>query len=178
MKKTILILLAVVLPLTLISCLEFEIDSSKDSPLAYNDTTEPDSGGKSNVMLNSGTIDDYLIIIKSMQLSTNYKDEPSVIITYDFTNNSDEAKSFVFAVSSTVFQDGIECESTISSFKDKSFNSDNQMKDIKPGATLEVQKIYKLNNETSDIEVEVSEWISFSKNPATVVRTFSLSEAN
>lgn len=146
------------------------IANDTDASESSRDTTAENS----NIMEGTGKIGDFEITIKSCTLSTNYKDEPSVIITYDFTNHSDKAQSFMVASSDKVFQNGIECETTVSNYDDDSFSSENQMKEIKTGATLEVQVIYKLNDSTSDIEVEVSELFSFADNPPMIVKTFSL----
>lgn len=176
MKKIALILLTALL-FTILTACDFDTETSDSATTTNaNETTIGTNDTDLHIMGTSGTIDDYVINIKSIRLTTNYEDAPSVIVTYDFTNNGEDAKSFMLAVTSKVFQDGIECESTISAFDDDSFNSENQMKDIKTGATLEVEKIYKLNNETSEIEVEVSKLISFSKNDPMVVRTFQLTE--
>ena len=41
------------------------------------------------------------------------------------------------------------------------YNFDNKSKEIKPGITLDVQCAYELNDLTTDVEVEITEWISF-----------------
>lgn len=48
------------------------------------------------------------------------------------------------------------------------------MKEIKTGATIEVDEVYLLDNETSDVEIEVSELISFSDEK--IVKTFKLAD--
>ena len=46
------------------------------------------------------------------------------------------------------------------------------MKEIKAGATLEVEVAYVLNDSETDIEVEVEEY--FSRDEKTVKKTFSI----
>ena len=176
MKKVVLLLLTLILSLAIMGCGTStttgtsETTSNGTTPAEASAETQADSG----IMADSGTLGDYTVTIKSARLTTNYKDEPSIIITYDFTNNSDKTASFAFSTSSKVFQNGIECDTTISSYNDDTFSSENSLKDIKTGATLEVEAIYKLNDETSDVEVEVSKLIDFSKNPATIVKIFTI----
>ena len=52
--------------------------------------------------------------------------------------------------------------------------SDNETKEIKKGATLDVEVAYVLNDTTTDLEVEVKELISF--NDSVVKKTFSIAE--
>jgi len=44
---------------------------------------------------------------------------------------------------------------------DAVYNADNYMKDIKPGASLDVQLAYVLQDATNPITVEISELVSF-----------------
>ena len=53
------------------------------------------------------------------------------------------------------------------------YEPDNQTKEIKKGATIEVEVAYELNDTTIDIEVEVKELFSFSDK--TITKTFSIS---
>ena len=46
------------------------------------------------------------------------------------------------------------------------------MKDIKKGASLEVEVAYELNDSTTDVEVEVSELFSFSDK--VIKKTFTI----
>lgn len=57
---------------------------------------------------------------------------------------------------------------------DANYSSDNQTKEIKKGASLDVEVAYELNDTTSDVEVEVKELFSFSDR--TITKTFSIAE--
>ena len=133
--------------------------------------TAAPAGDKNPVQQNKGTIDKYEIEIVSADKTKNYEGKNTVIVTYKWTNNSDSATSFALAFDDKVYQDGVECTSTIVSDDDDSLGFDKEMTDLKTGASLEVKVAYKLNND-SDISVEISGFISFSD--AKVVRTFSV----
>ena len=97
------------------------------------------------------TIDEYECVIKTAELgSKTYDDKPTVVITYTFTNNSDEPAAFYIAFTDTVYQDGIECE--------RSYNLDetNEDKNIKPGSSIDVKLAYVLNDTTTNVDVEVA----------------------
>lgn len=101
----------------------------------------------------------FKVEILGHELTKDYEDKPAVLVTYSFTNNSDKATSFMVAVTTKAFQDGVELSSAIVLDKE---NADNSMKEIKPGATIEVQSGYVLDSETSPVEIEVTELFSFS----------------
>ena len=48
------------------------------------------------------------------------------------------------------------------------------MKEIKKGATLDVEVAYELNDATTDVEIEVKELFSFSEK--VITKTFKIAE--
>ena len=106
----------------------------------------------------------YVVTIDDSRVSKTYDGKPALIVDFTFTNNSDEAASFMFTANAKAFQDGIELESAIIG-DDKKYDSGAAMKDIKPGKSLKVQAAYVLDNKKADVEVEVTELISFDDTP-------------
>ncbi len=115
---------------------------------------------------------DYGVEIKSCRLDKDYEGDPVAIITYGFTNFDSDPAAFYTSLSETVYQDGVGLTEAYILDDDSDYNSDNQMKEIKTGVTLDVEVAYELNNEASDLEVEVTEWISFSDDKIT--KTFKI----
>lgn len=98
-----------------------------------------------------------------------------LIVTYSFTNNATESKAFGYSVSPKLFQNGVEIPELWSRIGiEDYYDFDNQHKEIKPGTTLEVQEAYELADTTTEVEVEISEWISLSKK--TISYTISLAD--
>lgn len=118
-----------------------------------------------------GTLGDYEVEILSAKVAKDYDGKPALIVNFKFTNNSDEATSFLVALSDKAYQDGIQLESAII-LNSKTYDADESMKDIKPGKSITVQQAYVLNDKTTPVEIEVSETFSFSKDK--VVKTFTL----
>lgn len=54
------------------------------------------------------------------------------------------------------------------------YSADNQTKEIKKGASIEVEVAYELNDTTTDVEVEVKELFSFDNT--TIKKTFAISK--
>lgn len=119
-----------------------------------------------------GDIGDYHVIIKEIELAKDYAGKPAIVVTYEWTNNSDEAKAFGYVIDDKAFQNGIECESSI--IKIVTDEYDGKYKEIKPGKTLEFKYGYLLNDTQSDVEVELQPLISFLRSPTTISKTFEL----
>lgn len=117
---------------------------------------------------NDNTLGDYGCVVKSATVTKDWTGEDAVLITYEFTNNSSDAISFDVALDARAYQDGIGLETAI-------LDEDTDLwvdVDIKPGVTKEVRKAYVLRDTTTPVEIEVSEWISFSDDK--IVTTIEL----
>jgi hypothetical protein len=123
----------------------------------------------------SGKLGNYTAVIESARLSKDYEDKKVMLVKYKFTNNSDKSISFASALIGKAFQDGVQLENAVvDSSTDKKYNIDNYMKEIKKGASLEVECPYKLSNTKSKVEVELTEIISMSDEKLT--KTFDISK--
>ena len=103
------------------------------------------------------TVGDYKCVVKGAKLCKDWTGKDAVLITYEFTNNSDSAVSFDVALDARAYQDGVGLETAI-----LDEDTDYLDVDIKPGVTKEVKKAYNLRDTSTEIEIEVSELISFS----------------
>lgn len=130
-------------------------------------SSEPTTQEQGSGTVESGTADTtaigkYKVDIKSCRLAKSYDDKDVVIVKYGFTNvSNDTAASFSSAIEDEVFQNGIGLNKAYVLSDDANFSTDNQSKEIKKGATLDVEVAYELNDSTTDINVEVSLWLSF-----------------
>ena len=179
MKKLIcLIVLVALVSLSLTSCLALLLSDSEN--VDNQETGVPQTIVENNTETNNaqpstktGNLGKYNVVIDSCRLSVDLTDKPIVIVKYIFTNvDDDDAASFMFSLSDNVFQDGIGLNKSYFVDSSENYSSDNQTKELKKGATLEVEVAYELNNTTSSIDVEVSELISF--NDKKVTKTFAL----
>lgn len=122
-----------------------------------------------------GAIGKYSVQIDSCRLAKDYEGKPVVIVKYIYTNVSDsDPTAFYIAFDDNVFQDGVGLNSAYVLSDSANYSSDNQTKEIKAGATLEVEVAYELNDTTTDIEVEVKELFSFDNT--VITKTFSIAE--
>ena len=119
------------------------------------------------------TLGDYKVEIKDFRLASDFEGKPVIIITYGFTNVSDTSPAaFYLSIEDAVYQNGIGLNEAI--FVDGSdYSSDNQTKELKMGASLDVEVAYELNDTTSDVEIEIKEFFSFF-NTKVLTKTFSI----
>ena len=133
-----------------------------------SDTGSTGNQGTGNANAGSSTkLGNYDVVIESCRLAEDYEGDPVVIVKYKFTNNDDDPSSFMFSLDAQAYQDGIGLNEAYILDDSANYSSDNQSKDIKKGATLSVEVAYELNDTTTDVEIEVSELISFSDKKIT-----------
>lgn len=139
-----------------------DTDTSSSDDTAYmqdlGDGETVDAEDSEDNIVSGDVIGDFGCKVKSAELTTDYSGRDAVIITYEFTNNSSDAISFDLALSASAFQDGIGLETAILD----SDKADWLDVEIKPGVTKDVNKAYVLNDTTTNVEIEITELISFS----------------
>lgn len=142
-------------------------DVLNDSDFSYYeefDAEEPSDDG--TVYVQDGNLGNFVCNVKESVITTDYEGNPALVVTYEFTNNSDEASSFDLSISDTAFQNGVSLEMA---FMDDLEYEDKQ---IKPGVTIDVQKAYVLNDTENSVEIELSEL--FNMDSATSVTVIEL----
>ncbi len=154
-KKTIIIISVIAAILIIIGVIGSAGSSDENKP----DTASTNSSVKADTTeASNNEIGDYKCVVKSAKLTKNWEGKDTVLLTYEFTNNSSNPASFDVALIDRVYQDGIGLETTFLS------NDDTDYLDvqIKPGVSKDIRKAYILRNTTTDLEVEIEELISFS----------------
>lgn len=124
-------------------------DVSADEAAADGDAAQAEDGASGDAAQSAS---EYEVTIDSASMTTDYEDNPALVVNYTWTNNSDEATSFAVAFDETCFQNGVEREMAIVSDVDTS----NYMNEVQPGSTAEVTLCYELEDE-SEVTVEVKE---------------------
>ena len=150
-------------------------DEANKAPTPTNDSNDEivQTPSSTDEMIGAGNLGDYYVEIKGGTLAEDYEGNLACVITYSWTNNSEETTSAMLSVSEKAFQDGVELDTAL--IMDSSiYDSGASMKDVRPGTTIDVQCAFVLNNQTSDVEVELSELFSFSKNSPKVVKVYTI----
>lgn len=167
-KRIVAALMCGAICLSLAACEPEESSASSGSNIPSStpqeSQTPSDSEATNAIPGPSADLGDYHVEIKSATLAEDYEGSPTIVVTYSWTNNSDDTTSAMVAVSCTAFQDGVELESAIIA-DDSVYDSNSLMKEVRPGTTIDVQSAFVLSSTTSTVEVEIGEWISFQDNP-------------
>lgn len=100
---------------------------------------------------------DYAVTIDDCRMTEDYEGNPAAVVTFTFTNNSEETTSPAVALHAQVFQNGTELEMAITTDNE---DAGKYMNDVKPGSSITYGLAYELED-TSDITVEVQELAAF-----------------
>lgn len=163
LMKRMLTLTLAVLMIALFTVFALGSGSSESVDQGSGDAT-PDSSANS--------VADCTVVIESCRLAKDWEGDPVVIVKYVFTNNSDDSQSFMLAFEDEVYQDGIGLNESYLLPEAANYSADNQTKEIKTGATLDVEVAYELNDTTTDVSVELSALFSF--DDTTITKTFTI----
>lgn len=165
MKKILSLLLVLAV---LLSFSVFALGSGSDDEKA-----DQGSGSADQQKEDESALGDYSVEIKSCRLAKDFEGKKVVIVKYIFTNvNDDDSTAFFTAFEDNVYQDGVGLNESYFVDDSAKYSADNQTKEIKKGASLEVEVAYELNDTKTDIEVEVKELFSFEDKVLT--KTFSI----
>ena len=130
------------------------------------------AAGETDRVVSEGKLGDYYV--KILDCETGLKDcddKPVIGVTYEFTNQSEDAIAFDSALYATAYQDGVELDLAI---LDGAYPEEyeNASRNIKPGKTLTCKGYYVMTSETDPVEVEVIELIAL--NGGKLARTFPI----
>ncbi len=119
----------------------------------------------------SATLEESAVTIKDAKV-VDADGKKVIIVSYKFTNKSDNAESFTSLMKSDAFQDGMSISHSLINTEIEGFDSNSTAERIEPGKTITVQEAYTLANETSPVEVRVAEF--HSESGVSVTKTFNL----
>lgn len=175
-KKTMAVLASVMMMLAMLTACGDAADSSvastpKAEPAASSAEEQPEEAKQESA--EEGDLGDYHVKILDCETGLkDYEGNPVIGVKYEFTNNSEDTTSFDIALYPQAFQDGIELERAIMDSTSDEYN--NGTKDIKNGVTLTCEVYYIMTSDKSDVEIEVTELISFSDEKLT--KTFEIAK--
>lgn len=145
-KQLLSILLAALMMLSFTACGQDKpIDSNSDSTLIK--------------------LGDYELLYKDACIMTDYDGKDALVMTLDFTNNSETNASYIWTVTETVMQNDTALEFSAMYIDNDSYESltDSQLTEIGPGKTIEIKTAFVLVDTTSEIEATFEEIFSEKK---------------
>ena len=108
---------------------------------------------------NSLQIGDYALLYKGASLMEDSDGNDALVLTLDFTNNSEETTDYFWAIYETAIQNDTELEMAVVYLNEETLEAvdDSQYQNVAPGATFEVQTAYELIDTAGEVEVTFEE---------------------
>ena len=106
-------------------------------------------------------VKDYTLDYLGYEMAKNYEGKDYVRIKFHYTNNSNESESYMWAVSTTAFQDGIE-------LKEAYIDDSERGTEIRPGKSIDIIEAFYLRSLTTPIELEFDVWMSWDDTYKTI----------
>ena len=103
---------------------------------------------------------DYELLYKGACIMEDSDGNDAVVLTLDFTNNGEDSHSYLWSISETAMQNGVELAVAIvysNPDSDDATVIEDQFTDVAPGATLEIRTAFVLADTTSKVEVTFEE---------------------
>ena len=156
----------------------FEVNGEAEGEITLLGVTYAENSDKQVEFLNE-TIDfseverkvtesSYELTIDNVLKSDDGEGNDIIIIDMTFTNNSDEATSFGYAIDLEIFQNGTALKGGYLPYKHPSYDEEiegNAYLDIKSGVSTQLRKVYTLNDANASIEVKATETMSYDTDP-------------
>ena len=113
---------------------------------------------------------DYELLYKGACIMEDSDGNDAIVLSLDFTNNSKENASYLWSVDETLMQNGTELEVATVYTDYDTFTTviENQFEEVAPGATLEVQTAFVLNNASDKIEATFEELLGSKSGTITI----------
>ena len=113
---------------------------------------------------------DYELLYKGACIMEDSDGNDAIVLSLDFTNNSKENASYLWSVDETLMQNGTELGVATVYTDYDTFTTviENQFEEVAPGATLEVQTAFVLNNASGEIEATFEELLGSKSGTITI----------
>lgn len=124
-------------------------------------------GGGSDTLIEIG---DYKAQYKSSKVVKDSEGNDAIAITFDYTNNSQQDQSFLWAFTIDIKQGDKALDYAVVFVSEDSYDclDDAMNEDVKPGETLEVTITHKLNDLTTPIDLVVTDLFQEKKDTLTI----------
>lgn len=99
----------------------------------------------------------------------DYEGKKTIAVTFEFTNNSNEAQAFDGAVYPVAYQDGVQLSDTIPEADSADYDRTTAM--VKTGKKVTCEYYWQTTSDTADVDIEVSSYLDSSTK---LQKTFSI----
>lgn len=160
MKKSLVFLMAFAMITTITGCgsasSSNESDSTEEAVVLSEQTTIAETEAEQTIKEKSSN-SEYNVEILSNEIKKDSNGNFILVVEYNFTNNSEESKAFVYACSDKVYQNGIECNTAY--FVD-GIDTSGMSNEVQSGCSISFKTAYELQNVDTPVEIKVSKFLS------------------
>lgn len=146
--------LTVLMVIGLTACNEKRVEAPKEEkPVeAPKDEKQADTPEDSNLI----KLGDHVLRYKSACIMKDTDEKEAVVLTLDFTNNSEEKASYHWRIDETASQDGTDLEgaSVVLDYKELQSVMNTKLAEVDPGKTLEVKTAFVLKDTKNPVNVQ------------------------
>lgn len=96
--------------------------------------------------------------IQDAFLTEDYQGHPAIVITYQWTNNSDQTTNAMSVLLENAYQNGVQMDGAIV-VSTPGYQSGTSIRNLRPGTSASVHRAFLLSDASSPVEFEVSEFI-------------------
>lgn len=169
---TVLCALAVVITLVMQSAASKAVDNSIKQSKGV-DTSQQSAAKSAGEQDTEGDIEGaHVKIVSAVKSVNDYEGNPTVLVTYEWTNTTSKNNSFAVLAHPQVFQNGKALDTAIYMDSPEGYDAGSYMAEVQPKANATVTLGYVLSDE-SPVTVDVTALIS-TDNTTKVVHTFDL----
>lgn len=141
---------------------------SKDSATS----TDTAAGAATGAQENEGDLTSaHASITAATKSSNDYSGKPTILVTIEWTNTSDKNQMITTALNPKVYQNGQALDAAIYTSVPQGYDAEAALTELKAGANATTTLAYTLDDESTDVEVELSNLID---NGTKITRTFTL----
>ena len=125
------------------------------------------------------TVGDFELLYKGASIMRDCEGNDALVLTLDFTNNSEETTDYFWSIYETAIQNDTELEMAVVYLNEETLEyvDDSQYQNVDPGATVEVQTAFELDDTTGEVEVTFEE-MEGDKNDSITIDLSTVSRAS
>ena len=124
-----------------------------------SEEVEEELSGNEIVLGEPINLGDYVMTIKGYELATDYEGKNALVVTYDWTNNSDDTVAPFLTFRLKGFQNGVETDDV---FMVDGVDLGTGQNDARPGSTIEnAQTVVGVDDLDTEMELALKELFSF-----------------
>lgn len=147
-------------------------DKDSESKADSNEAAETNNAAKGEQDMEGDIEGAHVKIVSAVRSNNDYEGKPTVLVTYEWTNNTTKNNSFAVLTSPKAFQNGTELPTAIYMDSPAGYDANSYLAEVQPGAVATVTLGYVLQDD-SPVTVDVTALFSVS-DESKVTHTFTL----